>query len=128
MCPLTHRAAPATRPAHGAGVLRGKGPLDLCFSLITPWLARYRASPGRRGPMNAVRFQPHPTCPTAFSLMGNGTGQLSTGELPCGPATPYPTAAIIAAIAARVGTSRIGLRNSGQLDSFTATALCARSI
>ena len=68
-CPATSRgtastAAPATRPAHGAGVLRGKGPLDLCLSLITPRQARYRARPGSRAPIaNAWshRIAPWPT-------------------------------------------------------------------
>ena len=35
------------RPRHGRGVLRGKGPLDLCLPLITPRQARYRALPAR---------------------------------------------------------------------------------
>ena len=33
ICPATNRTAPATWPAHGAGVLRGKGPLKRLFSV-----------------------------------------------------------------------------------------------
>ncbi len=45
-----HPAAPpgrATRPRHGRGVLRGKGPPDLCLSLITPLAGATSALPAR---------------------------------------------------------------------------------
>lgn len=65
-----------------------------------------------------------PFCPAAFSPPGTSSPDRCFAD----PGPPYPSAVIIAAIAPRVGTSRIGLRNSGQLDSFTATALWARSM
>ena len=52
----------ATRPAHGAGVLRGKGQLDLCLPLITPGRREMRHR-GSRAPIS----QSQSCCPTPLA-------------------------------------------------------------